>query len=204
MGIKERQVRQKEVLRQDILDAARDLFIEEGFENTSMRKIAERIEYSPTTIYNYFDDKSELLYCLVEETFAKLYETLNELNQEFDDPLECLRRSGRTYVDFGLKYPDHYKVAFMLPIRPQNEREKARYLSPESMGQVTFNVLRALVAECVRRGKFRSVDVEMTAQVLLAAVHGVTSLLITMPEYPWVERDTLIDYALDSALRGFE
>ena len=57
MGIKERQVRQKEVLRQDILDAARDLFIEEGYENTSMRKIAERIEYSPTTIYYYFKDK---------------------------------------------------------------------------------------------------------------------------------------------------
>lgn len=204
MGIKERQVRQKEVLRQDILDAARDLFIEEGYENTSMRKIAERIEYSPTTIYYYFKDKADLLYCLVEETFSKLLNTLNTLSEECHDPLECLKKSGRAYVDFGLQYPDHYRVAFMLPINPRNEQEKARYLSPESMGQITFNFLRTLVEACVKQGKFRNVDAEMTAQALLASVHGVTSLLIMLPEYPWVEKDALIDYVLDSALRGFK
>ena len=57
MGIKERRERQKEHLREEILEAARELFLKEGVENVSMRAIAKRIEYSPTTIYLYFKDK---------------------------------------------------------------------------------------------------------------------------------------------------
>lgn len=204
MGIKERQGRQKERLRQDILDTARALFINEGYENVSMRKIAERIEYSPTTIYHYFQDKADLMYCLVQDTFSKLLDTLNTLGEECHDPLECLQKSGRAYVDFGLKYPNHYRVAFMLPLHPQDEQEKARYLSPESMGQITFNYLRTLVDACVKQGEFRAVDVEMTAQALYAAVHGVTSLLIVHPEFPWADKDQLIDYVIESALKSFK
>jgi len=69
MGVQERRAREKKELRQEILDAARDLFVREGFENVSMRKIAEKIEYSPTTIYLYFQDKADLLDCICEETF---------------------------------------------------------------------------------------------------------------------------------------
>ena len=70
MGTTERRARAKQLLRGEILDAARELFIKHGYENVSMRKIAEKIEYSPTTIYLYFHDKSEILHTLCEETFA--------------------------------------------------------------------------------------------------------------------------------------
>jgi len=69
MGSKQRREREKEALRQDILDAARELFVEEGYDNVSMRRVAEKIEYSPTTIYLYFEDKASLLYAICEETF---------------------------------------------------------------------------------------------------------------------------------------
>src|SRR5579863_9246935 len=72
MGVQERRAREKKELRQEILDAARDLFVREGFENVSMRKIAEKIEYSATTIYLYFQDKAELLDCICEETLDRL------------------------------------------------------------------------------------------------------------------------------------
>ena len=64
MGVKERREREKESLRQDILDVAREMFATEGYESVSMRKIADKIEYSPTTIYLYFKDKNELFYAL--------------------------------------------------------------------------------------------------------------------------------------------
>src|SRR5476649_2810731 len=67
MGIKERQERDREAVRRSILDAARELFVAEGFQNVSIRKIAERIEYSPAAIYGYFPSKDDIFFALAEE-----------------------------------------------------------------------------------------------------------------------------------------
>src|SRR5579884_3846103 len=117
MGVQERRAREKQELRQEILDAARDLFVREGFENISMRKIAEQIEYSPTTIYLYFRDKADLLDCICEETLAKLDRKLTSIEEATSDPLESLRKGLRAYIDFGLKHPNDYRVAFMTEIK---------------------------------------------------------------------------------------
>ena len=95
MGLRERRAREKEDLRQEILDAARDLFIREGYEAVSMRKIADRIEYSPTTIYLYFRDKSELFDCLSEQAFGKLLEKLQSIGD---------RGSGTRWIGFVRDY----------------------------------------------------------------------------------------------------
>src|ERR687885_1755275 len=81
MGVQERRAREKQELRQEILDAARELFIREGFENVSMRKIADKIEYSPTTIYLHFQDKADLLDCICEETLGKLQQRLAAIGE---------------------------------------------------------------------------------------------------------------------------
>src|SRR6059058_2976758 len=72
MGIKERQERDREAVRRAILDAARELFVAEGFRNVSIRKIAERIEYSPAAIYSYFPSKDDIFFALAEEGFRLL------------------------------------------------------------------------------------------------------------------------------------
>src|SRR3974377_818614 len=117
MGVQERRARERQELRQEILAAARDLFVREGFENVSMRKIAEKIEYSPTTIYLYFNDKADLLDCLCEETFARLLRKQNQIAQTVSSPLERLRQGLRGYIEFGLKYPNDYTVTFMISRR---------------------------------------------------------------------------------------
>src|SRR5215469_5578607 len=103
MGVQERRAREKKELRQEILDAARDLFVHDGFENVSMRKIADKIEYSPTTIYLYFQDKADLLDCICEETMSRLVRKQTVHEQTITDPLERLRRGLRAYIEFGLK-----------------------------------------------------------------------------------------------------
>lgn len=195
--VKDRRAREKEQLRKEILDAARDLFVREGFENVSMRRIAEKIEYSPTTIYLYFQDKADLLFQLCEETFARLVKEFENLQRDCKDPVECLRRGMRGYVTFGLRHPNHYKVTFR-----SHEEAPDRYLDPTSTGMRAFGFLPKLVGEAVRQGKFRQVDVAATSQALWAAIHGLTSLLISHPHFPWAERQALIDHVIDTMLRG--
>src|ERR671939_111330 len=99
MGPKQRRAREKEILRQEILDAARELFVNEGYENVSMRRIAEKIEYSPTTIYLYFEDKAALLFAICEETFAKLAKKLETIVRQTQDPVEALKKGCRAYIE---------------------------------------------------------------------------------------------------------
>ncbi len=200
MGVQERRAREKQELRQEILDAARDLFVREGFENVSMRKIAEKIEYSPTTIYLHFRDKADLLDCICEETFAKLDRKLTALEASTSDPAERLRRGLRAYIEFGLKHPNDYRVAFLMDIKPVADPN--RMLRCHTMGEKTFDHLRQAVSNCVADGLFRSVPVEATSQALWAAIHGLTSLLIVHSGYRWVERSLLIDTMLDTILDG--
>lgn len=200
MGSKQRREREKEALRQDILDAARELFVNEGYENVSMRRVAEKIEYSPTTIYLYFEDKASLLYAICEETFAKLAKRMEAIGKESDDPLEVLRKGCRAYVDFGLKNPNHYKLTFIN--HPEHPRDPKRHLREESMGMRAYGNLRAGVEECIKAKKFRETDVESVTQMMWAGGHGVTSLLISMPDFPWVNKSQLIDLMIDTLIDG--
>ena len=200
MGTKERRAREKAQLRQRILVAARELFVTEGYENVSMRKIANKIEYSPTTIYLHFKDKADLLDSVCKETLLNLLNTLERLKKEKSDPLETLRKSGHAYVEFGLKYPQDYKLTFV--IRPQFQQGLG--LQEGSVGEKVFNYLRETVSECVQQQIFRQVDIETTGQVLWAAVHGVTLLLIDFPDFPWTEKNRLVDTVIHTTIEGLK
>src|SRR5215467_14346635 len=114
MGVHDRRARQKQLLRQQILDAARELLVREGYDQLSMRRVAERIDYSPTAIYLHFKDKQELVFSLCEESFAMLVKELETLPRKYSDPIVRLRKGMERYVAFGLKNPNHYIPAFML------------------------------------------------------------------------------------------
>src|SRR5579859_5769738 len=157
MGVQERRAREKKELRQEILDAAREMFVRDGFENVSMRKIAEKIEYSPTTIYLYFQDKADLLDCLCEETFAKLVKKQNILDQTVADPLERLRKGLRGYIEFGLKHPNHYKVTFMMPPPLGTERRGDR---SHELGHKAFAHLRNTLLLCSEQRLLSIPDLE--------------------------------------------
>ena len=200
MGTKERRAREKEQLRRQILSAARELFVNEGYENVSMRKIANKIEYSPTMIYLYFKDKADLLDSVCKETLLNLLNTLEHLNRDKSNPIETLRKSGKAYVEFGLKYPQDYKLTFV--VRPQFQ--KGLGLQEGSVGERVFDYLCAMVSECIRQKTFRQVDVATTGQVLWSAVHGVTLLLIDFPDFPWTEKDKLIDTVIQTMIEGLK
>jgi AcrR family transcriptional regulator len=200
VGVRERREREKEALRQEILDAARDLFIQEGYQNVSMRKIAEKIEYSPTTIYLYFRDKAELLFQICEETFAGLLQTLEAIGEGESDLIASLKQGLRAYVEFGLAHPNHYLLTFVL--RHDHADFPDDFAFEDSTGARAFNHLRTMVQKCVDKGALRQTDVEATSQALWAAAHGVTSLLIVHDDFPFVDRDVLIDRVIDISVES--
>jgi AcrR family transcriptional regulator len=200
MGVKERRERQKENLRQEIFDAASELFALEGYANVSMRKIAERIEYSPTTIYLYFKDKNELLKFICEETFAKLGDQIREISEPETDEIEALKKGLYAYVNFGLEHPNHYEVVFNMPIFNQPHDDEYKYEG--SMGQRTFDYLRSQVSNCVAAGKLKKGDVDAMSQMLWAGIHGVVSLLNNHLDFPFVEKDKLVGELVETMIKG--
>jgi AcrR family transcriptional regulator len=186
-------------LRDQIRDAARDLFAREGYESVSMRRIGAEIGCSPMAIYRHYENKEELLLSICEETFNRMIQLLDETRLEPGTALERLRRSMRTIVDFHLSHPNHYKVTFMtvMPPGPVAERKVA-------IGQRAMDRLRAGVRECAAE-KGLELDVEMTAQILRVAMHGLASLLITTSQcYPWKDPERMKDETIAMVTRQFE
>jgi AcrR family transcriptional regulator len=201
MGVQERRAREKQELRQEILGAARELFVREGFENLSMRKIAEKIEYSPTTIYLHFQDKVDLIDCVCAETLEKLGQRLAALQGEIASPVERLKAGLRAYIDFGLEHPNDYRVAFLMDFnQPLEQRE--RCVRCHEQGQRNFDFLRQALSECIDSAVFPPMDVEAASQTLWAAAHGLVSLLILHPTFPWLDRQTLITTLVENQVNG--
>jgi AcrR family transcriptional regulator len=201
VGVKERKLRQKKFLRQEILDAASELFVKEGYENVSMRRIAEKIEYSPTTIYLYFKDKAELLENVCHETFALLSARLKRIMEQPGDPVEHLKRGLLAYIQFGLENPHHYRATFMMPIPEGFDQEE--YKKPDSPGMQAFDFLRRCVYDCIAANKFHNANPEIISQTLWSGVHGITSLLINYEQgFPWVDQKQLIPFVVDTLISG--
>ncbi|HVN17220.1 MAG TPA: TetR/AcrR family transcriptional regulator [Dongiaceae bacterium] len=205
MGVKERREREKSETRDKILDAARELFVSEGYEGVSMRKVAERIEYSPTAIYVHFADKEELFRELCHQDYARLAEVFQS-SMISTDPIERLRQIGAIYIDFGTRYPNHYKFMFMTtkPAHELDEVDREMMGNPEkdAYAFLKWAVQQAIEAGCFQEGL---TDPELISQTLWAAVHGVISLDIAKGCDRWVDWRPLRDRAelmLDITLRG--
>jgi AcrR family transcriptional regulator len=185
MGIEERRQREKDEVRDRILDAARELFVECGYEGVTMRKVAERIEYSPTTIYLHFSDKEMLFRELCSADFAQLSASFQNA-AAIPDPLERLHACGMLYIQFAVEHPNQYRLMFMTPHPPGATDEALACKGDPNEDAYAF--LSAIVDAGMKEGLFRTElrDPELIAQTLWAAVHGVASLEITHKDDEWV------------------
>jgi AcrR family transcriptional regulator len=191
LGPKERREREREEIRTRILDAARELFANEGVESVTMRRIADRIEYSPTAIYFHFRDKEALLAELCDCDFRSFAHGFAAI-AEIPDPVERLRAAGEAYVSFGLNNPSHYRLMFMTP--KMTESNTIAKGNPE---EDAYAFLKVIVADLMQQGRFRDdiTDADLAAQVIWSAVHGVVSLEIAKCKDEWVEWRPVADRA---------
>jgi AcrR family transcriptional regulator len=207
MGVKERREREKSETREKILDAARELFVTEGYEGVSMRRVAEKIEYSPTAIYVHFADKEQLFRELCHQDYARLAEVFRS-SVISTDPIERLKQIGAIYIDFGIRYPNHYKFMFMTSHPPQELDEVDREMHGNSEKDA-YAFLKWAVQQAIDAGRFREElrDAEVISQTLWASVHGVISLEIAKGYDAWVDWRPIKDRTatmMDVTFRGLE
>lgn len=208
MGVAERREREREQLRDQIVIAARDLLIEQGLSGLSMRSIAERIEYSPATIYLYFRDKNELVREVVATGFELMEEVAaDELKQlpAAADPAEQYAALGRAYARFALENPAYFRVMFELPATPElcDSEESGR---PDA-ADVGFERTVGVVRRAMEQGRIRDRDPRRQALIGWGLIHGLTTLYlsghlgaeVSSPE----EFRTLVEEAMESIHEGW-
>jgi len=192
MGTKERQDRERQAVTASILTAARDLFVAEGYQSVSIRKIAERIEYSPAAIYSYFASKDDIFLALAEEGFhrldAKVHSAMN-----IDDPLERVRGCWWAFYEFSQEQPAYFELMFVDRSVPRITQEWEGF---EFLQQMLNNAVSA-IQTAIDAGAFpKSLSPNAAMHMLWAAligpaVVGIRHRLASGEDYDALARDVL-------------
>lgn len=175
MGIADRKERDKEELRERILAAAKFLFLEKGIDKTSIRNIADHIEYSPGIIYHYFKDKNEIFHALHQLGFQQLIGKMQVLGS-VRSPMERLKAMGSIYINFAIENPDMYDLMFIKEAPIDHVCSTDDDCWKEGGG--TFNFLRITIDDCIAAGHFKDHDAEALSFMIWSVVHGMVSLHI--------------------------
>jgi AcrR family transcriptional regulator len=204
MVLNTRKTKRKEELRRLILDAALKVFVEEGLERLSIRRIAEIIAYSPTTIYLYFKDKNHLLFELCELGFLQMAKMNNNLNV-IQNPLERLHRMGENYIKFGIEHPAYYDLMFN-QAAPM-ERLASMGNTDWNNGDQTLEQLKGIIRDCLQQGMIKEGDTDSIAMAVWGMVHGLVSLRVCKRFEKLVDADNVVQTmhsALDWLVKSVE
>jgi len=185
-------------LAEEILAAAARLLEERrDLDAISMRAVADAVGVTPAAIYRHFTDRNELIFEVCERRFRELDQVIEQAAASSRDPLESLRRRGRAYVRFGVAHPEEYRIWFMSKPGGTPDWTTSRIMQ----GPVVTHLVQAVQA-CLDAGVIRPADPTLVAFGLWSAVHGLTSLLITKPAFPWPDLDELLDHILSAVVVG--
>ena len=202
-----RRERDKQRMRDRVLDAARELFAVHGYEAVTMRKIAERIEYTTTMIYQHFPDKETLIREIVAHDFQSFGQEFRRCAQ-IADPIARILAMARVFVDFGVQHPNHYRLMFMSP--PSSEMKEANLAAIQAdPAQDVYTFFKAAIEEAMQKGLLRPEldDAELLVQSLWSGMHGVVSLHIAKGRDPWIEwrsLDRISSLLVELLLRGLK
>jgi AcrR family transcriptional regulator len=184
--------------RGEILDAAKRLFIEEGFAHATMRRIAAEVGVSPTALYLHFADKEAILKAIAEDFFSELLVRLRETQKEEGPSLQRLRAGLRAYVDFGLERADEYRLTF----QSRTVRTMKDPCAESDTADLSFEVLVTGVQDLMREGLFRAGDAILVAETIWVSVHGMTAAAVDLHDRMHSGLDALVDSVLDTLMIG--
>ncbi len=188
--------------RGEILDAAKRLFLTDGYEHATIRKIAAAVGVSSATLYLYFPDKDAILQAIAESTFETLLVRLEESQRREGSDLDRLRAGMAAYIAFGRAHPDEYRLTFlakmMLPSGPGRPAAPCDVPAADR----SFAILAHGIAGLMQSGVFREADPTAVAEGVWASLHGTTALLLDQADHIETPPDALIATVLDMIVRG--
>lgn len=197
MGVKERHEREREAVARAILDAARDLFVAEGYQHVSIRKIAEKIEYSPAAIYSYFPSKDDIFLALTEEGFRMLFAC--EEGAAPADPIDKMRAGFWRLYEFSKEHPEHFALMFLDRSVPRISKDWQRFGFVREMK----TRMAAHIQSVIDAGLFPpGTDADTVFRILLASIHGVAVMRLCERLAPAENADALARETLEAALAG--
>lgn len=194
--------------RDEILAAAKELFLKEGYAATTIRKIADRVGVSAPALYLYFSDKEAIMLALCDQTFGFLIEEMGRIDREGLKPIESLRACGRAYIKFGLEHPREYWLTFMSgntpkPIKERGHKpEEIDVSQPGATGAVAFAKLVEQLKSAEAAGMKLRYPADQAAELCWMGLHGLVAAVINNPEFPWTDRDALIEGMLAMVTEG--
>lgn len=201
MGLIERREKEKRERRSLILKTARRLFLEKGFENVSIRRIAEKIEYSPATIYLYFKDKNDILFALHAEGFEKFYEEQQAI-LSVRDPWKRLLKHAEVYLSFAMKNPEYYDLMFIM----RGPFEEMKTKEEWDVGMRSYEFLKQNIKDCIDAGSLPGANLDAAAFAFWSFVHGISALAVRgrCLIFPQERLPSIIEGALDFMAKGFQ
>jgi AcrR family transcriptional regulator len=185
--------------RGEILDAAERIFIAEGYEGATIRRIAEEVGVSSTALYMHFPDKACILGEICNRTLQLLIERNRELAaRKLDAPVR-VRMMLEAYMRWGLEHPNAYQLLYSAP-RPQS----AGYWPEDTvdLSAQSYETFARVVRELGAEGRLRAGDADSAAQALWMSCHGVVALICARPDFRWADTEELIRVTLDGLMRG--
>ena len=176
MTIADRKIKEKEQLKTMILESARKLFVEKGVAQTTIRSIAQHIDYSVGTVYVYYKDKNAILNELHTQGFGQLAGKFDVL-RHVADPMERLIAMGRLYIEFALENPEMYELMFTLkaPMEALSDANEEEWKE----GTSAFTFLKLTVEQCINQRHFKGHQPEPLTFMIWSLVHGMCSLHIS-------------------------
>lgn len=194
--------------REEILQAAKELFLEHGYDSVTIRKIADRVGVSAPALYLYFPDKEQMMLALCDQTFGHLLESLGDIEKNVSDPRDRIRKFGEAYLRFGLQHPDEYRLIFLGSNIPESMRKVGHRMPiddptrPGVVGSVVFQRLVNVLTDAEASGLKLNYPADTCAELCWMTIHGLTSAFILKPEFPWSDRELLIDGMFAMIMKG--
>jgi AcrR family transcriptional regulator len=187
----------------EILAAAQGLFLTEGYEAVTTRRLAQHAGLSQTGLYLYFQSKEDIHEALCRRTFEKLSKRLRRVAKAGSRPEDMLRQAARAYISFGLEHPDEYRIVFMQkrPTKVEAESDPTHAL-PSPSGLQAFITWRDFVSATLENGALTSSEATSVAFLIWLAIHGFVSSWITLPNLPWPPRNRMVEDLIETVLTG--
>lgn len=185
--------------RVEILEAAERIFVVDGYEGATIRKIADEVGVSSTALYMHFRDKDEILHEICLGAMQALLKQNSEIAARPADSVTRVRLMLEAYVRMGLEHPNAYRLVFC---SVHHDGEGPIRAATAEIGERCYATYAGVVGEIAAAGRLRIGDADSAAQALWAGCHGLVALMITNSKFAWAPADRLTSLMVESLLHG--